>query len=104
MTKIYSVVNREEAKGLVGKYCLFSDRCMDIEDCIFRGVSFGILKSVTNDELSFLDGYSDVFYRYVAPINEDVLIEIEEGLKCYDKQDTFGALYAVLLRLQGGSK
>lgn len=100
--KIYSVVNREEAKGLVGKYCLFSDRCMDIEDCIFRGVSFGILKEVINDELSFFDGYSDVFYRYVAPINEDVLIEIEEGLKCYDKQDTFGALYAVLLRLQGG--
>ena len=90
MTKIYSVANREEAKGLVGKYC------------IFRGVSFGILKSVTNDELPFLNGDSDILYRYAAPINEDVLIEIEEGLKCYDKQDTFGALSAVLLRLQGG--
>lgn len=36
--KIYSVVNREEAKGLVGKYCLFSDRCMDIEDCIIWNI------------------------------------------------------------------
>lgn len=102
--KIYSVANRQEAKGLVGKYCLFSDRYMDIEDCIFRGVSFGILKSVTNDELPFLNGRSDIFYRYVAPINEDVLIEIEEGLKCYDKQDTFGALSAVLLKLSGEVK
>ena len=36
--KIY----REEAKGLVGKYCLFSDRCMDIEDCII-GALYAVL-------------------------------------------------------------
>lgn len=70
--KIYSVVNREDAKQYLG-----ADSCTSFENC------------------------SDLYYRYVMSINTDVQIEIEEGLKCYDKHDVFGVLYAILLRISG---
>ena len=101
MKKIYSVVNRVEAKQYVGKVCLFADLCTSLENCSSHRIDVGPLEEVRDNELPFLNRLSDLYYRYVMPVNTDVQIEIEEGLRCYDKQDVFGALYAILLRMSG---
>ena len=99
--KIYSVVNREDAKQYIGKVCLFTDSYASLENCSYPNVDVGPLEDVKDNELPFLNRLSDIYYRYVMPINTDVQIEIEEGLKCYDKHDVFGVLYAMLLRISG---
>lgn len=104
--KIYSVATRQEAKGYVGKPCLFSDNCFSIEKCDFIFTKPGILQEVIKDEDEhvFMCKESGLCYRYIMPINEDVLTEIEQGIKCYDKHDTFRALYILLLKLSGDIK
>lgn len=106
MMKIYSVANRQEAKEYIGKPCLFSDDCFSIEKCNFIFTKPGILQEVIKDEDDhvFVCKGSELCYRYVMPINEDVLLEIGQGIKCYDKHDTFGALFMLLLKLSGDIK
>lgn len=74
--KIFSYNNMKEAKKHIGYPCLFSNTTSALEQINTGDVVPGILRNVVDSEFPFIYYEASHTYKYIMPIDVDVLYKI----------------------------